>query len=135
MPATIDPCAAQKDVSDDAIHDFSDAADDHDSAREDLDDAKSFRDESTWANLGASVGVAAACASNPVGWVVCGVGILAGGASVISSEVDRAGDIEAAEKALARAERDYWKANKAFQKAMRAETHCRLHNQLTGQPA
>lgn len=134
-PTRIDPCANERALSDDAIDDFRDASNDREEAQDDLEDAKSFFDESTWANVGAAGGVALACATTPVGWVTCGIGIVLGGATFVGSEVDRAGDIEAAEKALARAERDYWKANDRFQRAMRAEMHCRLHNQLTGQPA
>ncbi len=135
MPPNIDPCAEFKDERDEALQDLDDAGDDLASASEDLDDAESFWDESTWANAGTAIGIAAACSIPPVGWVACSVAWLAGTAAVGSSEVDRQGDIEAAEKALARANRDYWKAHQSLAKALSAEAHCRLHNQLVGVPA
>lgn len=125
-----DPCADARERADEALREFADAIDDRDEAEDELDDAESFFHESTWANLVTSVGVATACASNPIGWSVCGLGMLVGAASVTSSEVGRAGDIEAAEKALRRAERELRQANDRFQRAMREEAHCRLHNQL-----
>ena len=135
MPPNIDPCAEFKDARDEALDDLTDAGDDLASASEDLEDAESFWDESTWANVGTAVGIAAACATNPIGWVACGIAWVAGTAAVTSSEVDRQGDIEAAQKDLARANRDYWKAHQALAKALGAEAHCRLHNQLVGVPA
>lgn len=53
--------------------------------------------------------------------MVCGITWLGGTAAVVASEVDRAGDIEPAEKALARTERYYWKANSRWQHAMHEE--------------
>jgi hypothetical protein len=135
MPPNIDPCADFKEARDEALEDLNDAAADLVSASEDLEDAESFWDESTWANAGTAVGIAAACATNPIGWVVCGTAWIAGTAAVVASEVDRSGDIEAAEKALARATRDFWKEHNDYLKTLSAEVHCRLHNQLTGVPA
>lgn len=126
-----DPCAAERERSDETLEDFRDAGDDRAQAQDDLEDAMSPMDESTWANVGAVIGVGIACGTTPIGWVSCGLGLVAGGAAIYGSEVDRAGDIEAAQNALARAERDYWKANSRWQKAMRAEMHCRLHNQAS----
>lgn len=135
MPPNIDPCADLKEARDEALQDLEDAGDDLVSASEDLEDAESFFDESTWANVGTAVAIAAACATNPISLAACGVAWIAGGAAVVGSEVDRAGDIEAAEKALARANREFWKAHHEFLKSLSAEIHCRLHNQLVGVPA
>jgi hypothetical protein len=135
MPPNIDPCADFKEARDEALEDMQDALDDLVSASEDLEDAESFWDESTWQNVGTAAAIAVACASNPIGWVACGTGWIIGTAAVVASEVDRSGDIEAAEKALAKANRDFWKEHNDYLKALSEEAHCRLHNQLTGVPA
>jgi hypothetical protein len=134
-PPTIDPCAEAKANSDEALEDFRDAWEDLDQAQEALDDAESFWDDNTWGSTAAVAGVAIVCSTNPIGWTACGLGAFVGGVSYVGSEIDRQGDIEAAENALARARRDYAKANRRFQKAMRKEAHCRLHHKVTGQPA
>jgi hypothetical protein len=131
----IDPCKDEKEESDESLEDFRHASEDRDQAREDLEDAESLFDGSTWASGGAIIGIGLACVSNPFSWVICGLGMGAGGAALFGSETDRADDIKDAKNALQRAERDYWKANARFQRAMRKEMHCRHHNQLTGQPA
>jgi hypothetical protein len=124
-----DPCAAERQHSDEALEDFRDADDDRKEAREALEEEMSAFDESTWGSAGAIVGIGIACGTNPIGWVACGLGLVAGGAAIYESETDRRGEIEAAQRDLARAERDFWKANSRWQKAMQAEMHCRLHAQ------
>jgi hypothetical protein len=126
---TVDPCRELVENSNEALEDFEDASDDLHSAQEDLEDEESIFDESNWASGGAIVGIGLACASTPIGWAICGGGMLVGGAAIVGSEMDREGDIEAAQKALNRAQREYDKANRRFQRAMRAEVHCKLHNQ------
>lgn len=135
MPDTIDPCKEQREESDEALDDFRDAGEDRRAARETLDDEESVFDGSNIATGAAGAGAVIACVSTPFGWLACGTALLIGGVSVYASESERLDDIEAAREALEDAERDYWKANRRWQKAMRREMHCRHHNQLTGQPA
>ena len=129
----VDPCKDEREESDEALEDFRDADEDLDEAREKLEDEESIFDESNWASAGAIVGIGLACVSNPIGWIVCGGGMAAGGLAVVGSEMDRRGDIEDAQAALQNAERDYWKANRRWQRAMRKEMHCRHHSGLAGQ--
>lgn len=135
MPDTIDPCKDQREESDEALDDFRDAIEDRDQAREDLEDEEGFFDGSNVATGAAGAGALIACVSNPIGWAVCGTALLTGGVAMYASESERLDDIESAREALEDAERDYLKANRRWQKAMRKEMHCRHHNQLTGQPA
>lgn len=135
MPDTIDPCREQREESDEAIEDFRDASEDREQARQALEDEEGIMDGSNIATGAAGAGAVIACLSSPFGWAVCGSALLIGGVTVYTSESERLDDIESAREALEDAERDYWKANRRFQKAMRKEMHCRNHNKLIGQPA
>lgn len=135
MPDTIDPCKDQREESDEALEDFRDAIEDRNQAREALEGEEGFFDGSNVATGAAGAGALLVCVSSPFGWLVCGTALLTGGVAMYGSESERLDDIESAREALEDAERDYWKANRRWQKAMRKEMHCRHHNKLTGQPA
>jgi hypothetical protein len=99
------PCADEKARLKEAGEDLAEAGLDYDDAQRAYDDAGGFLDDSSFWDVAAVAGGAAACLSNPFSWVICGVGIVAGGAGVTASEVGRHAEIEAAEQALDRADR------------------------------
>jgi hypothetical protein len=108
------PCSQEVNRLGEAKDDLSDSLEEYKNALEDYDDAGGFLDDSTLGDAVAVAGAVGACLSNPFSWVVCGIGIAAGGGGIIVSEIGRHDEVEQAEKALERADEKFWKANDRF---------------------
>lgn len=122
------PCADESRRADRATTELNEAYDDVQTARDELEEAND--DDTSWSDGLAVVGAVAACTSNPFSWVVCGIGIIGGGYTVVHNNTDRHDKIDKAEKDLNHAMREYWDAKKEYEDAVDAEIHCKLHNKL-----
>lgn len=127
-----DACEAELEDYDDLEDMLEDARGDLQQARDDYDEAGEFLDDSTAWDVAAAATVAAACLSNPFSWVICGIGIVGGGAAVVASEGDRQDEIAAAKRAVEAAEDRLELVQKLWADKFTKAMSCVLHHMSKG---